>query len=70
MSETGISEGLSRGRRQRMMRLEGRMVLGSEGDGYCIAPLEEREWVGSELSWNWGGRTKRTGILTWADVFP
>ena len=40
-----------------MMRLEGRMVLGSEGDGYCIAPLEEREWV--ESFWGTSDKGKR-----------
>lgn len=46
------------------MRLSWRMVSGSEGDGCCIASLEERERVGSELSWIWGGKTKGMGPVT------
>jgi hypothetical protein len=46
------------------MRLEGEIALGSEGDRCCIASLEERWWVGSELSWIWRGGTKRTGTVT------
>jgi hypothetical protein len=51
VSEIWIGEGCFWARGQRMMRLEGRMVLGSEGDGCCIASLRSESGLGSELSW-------------------
>lgn len=51
-----------------MMRLEGRMVSGSEGNGCCIASLEERERAGSELSWNSRRKDKEYVTATWKNV--